>query len=303
MLDETFYTYVIFYPDGVPCYVGKGRGKRWRKHIAGTSHRAELRNLFRKHRDNVPIVIVRDGLSELDAFATEAALIAAIGRRDLFTGPLLNRTDGGEGCAGRIVTQEHRVNLSQSHKGKKPSLANNLAVSLATKGKPRPQSVVDKMRAKAVAWAQSEAGKAHYAAVRERTNQRRAERGLRPIGVPIDYEESETRRIASIRAYYAQTTSKERAEKYGKSRRGKPHPLTGTTRTDDERAKIVAGLAAMSPEAEAARVAKIKNSKWITDGFDSRKLRENEELPDGWRYGRSLRNETSPRIGGRAPKI
>jgi hypothetical protein len=54
----------------------------------------------------IPKVKLRQGLSEKGALESEVALIAAIGRIDLGTGPLTNMTDGGEGMVGYKFTKE-----------------------------------------------------------------------------------------------------------------------------------------------------------------------------------------------------
>ncbi|NBW58059.1 hypothetical protein EBR43_09850 [bacterium] len=45
-------------------------------------------------------------------------MIAILGRKDLGTGILRNMTDGGEGCAGRVLSEETKKKLSEAKKGK-----------------------------------------------------------------------------------------------------------------------------------------------------------------------------------------
>ncbi|SRR6266576_561642 len=90
-----FYVYIYFRPNGSPCYVGKGSGNRWKYHFCQPRN-PWLENILGTSPKGLPVVIVRDRLTEDDAFALEIALIAAIGRRD-DGGPLVNMSGGGEG--------------------------------------------------------------------------------------------------------------------------------------------------------------------------------------------------------------
>ena len=116
-LARIFYVYVIFYINGIPYYVGKGKRSRATSHIIN-SHNKQLRSLFKKHGDNAPIVILRDKMTEPEAFALEILLIKTIGRLDIGTGPLVNHTDGGEGTTGWVPTPETLAKLGQHLKGK-----------------------------------------------------------------------------------------------------------------------------------------------------------------------------------------
>lgn len=110
-----FYTYVYLrssgrtFPVGTPYYIGKGnRNRAYRRdHSVVTP------------RDRRFILIVADGLSNEEAFAYEIALIWWYGRIDVGTGCLRNLTDGGEGFAGRLVSDTTRHKLSVAHKGKR----------------------------------------------------------------------------------------------------------------------------------------------------------------------------------------
>ena len=100
------YVYLCFHPmTGEPMYVGKGTGNRFDVHTC--SHNKQLKRTIKKYgKENVPVVIVRDGMLHQEAFALEIMLIAVIGRADKRLGPLVNHTDGGEGVIGYKVTPE-----------------------------------------------------------------------------------------------------------------------------------------------------------------------------------------------------
>lgn len=115
--NNDFYVYVIFRPNGVPCYVGKGKGQR-AQHHAKYSHSRHLRNIYKQAGGTLPLIKVREGLTDSDACIIETAFIAAIGRKDLGTGPLVNLCAGGQGLAGHVKTPETRAKLSAANKGK-----------------------------------------------------------------------------------------------------------------------------------------------------------------------------------------
>lgn len=110
--DPIFYVYVLFRPwNGQPCYVGKGFGRRWRRHnaVAERHSNKHLANIFRKAGGEIPSVIVRNQLTEKEAFDLERILIGIIGRHNIGKGPLANLTDGGDGVSGLRHNDEFRA--------------------------------------------------------------------------------------------------------------------------------------------------------------------------------------------------
>ena len=116
--------YVYIYKDPRPTknqqvvYVGKGTGDRawyhWQKRVRGNKGFGAFLALLRQEKLEPIIEIAREGLEEAEAFYEEMKLIEVYGRRDLGTGTLFNLTDGGEGLAGVIRTDEWRKNISES---------------------------------------------------------------------------------------------------------------------------------------------------------------------------------------------
>jgi hypothetical protein len=105
-----FYTYAYLREDGTPYYIGKGNGRR-----AYFRHRSGLK----PPKDLSRIIFLKKNITENEAFKHEIYMIALFGRKDLGTGILHNRTDGGEGTSGRIISQELRRKRSKNFSGEK----------------------------------------------------------------------------------------------------------------------------------------------------------------------------------------
>jgi len=92
MLEKNiFYVYAYLREDLTPYYIGKGSENRaWKSHT-----RSNGTNLLPKDPDK--IVILKDLLTEDEAYKYEAELIVQYGRKDLNTGILHNLNNGGVG--------------------------------------------------------------------------------------------------------------------------------------------------------------------------------------------------------------
>ena len=91
-----FYTYAYLREDRTPYYIGKGCGRRAYKKYSGK---------IRPPEDKSRIIFLKQNLTEEEAFKHEIYMIAVFGRKDLGTGILHNRTDGGDGSSGRVVSE------------------------------------------------------------------------------------------------------------------------------------------------------------------------------------------------------
>jgi hypothetical protein len=106
---NNYYVYQYLRENGAPYYIGKGKGNR-----AYINNRTTP-----KPADNNRIQLIKENLSEEDAFRLEIELIAYHGRKDLGTGILRNLTNGGEGVSGRIATIETIEKRVAKNTGKK----------------------------------------------------------------------------------------------------------------------------------------------------------------------------------------
>jgi len=108
MIKYIYYVYAYLRQDGSPYYIGKGKENRaWAKN----------------HNLNIPadpcrIIFLETNLSDIGALALERRYIRWYGRKDLGTGILQNRTDGGERSSGLKHTDESKMLISKKNKGR-----------------------------------------------------------------------------------------------------------------------------------------------------------------------------------------
>jgi hypothetical protein len=124
-----FYTYIWLREDGSPYYVGKGKNSRaYYNHGWGRAP---------NDRSRIKILYWPD---EATAYAYEQYQIHMWGRKDLGTGCLRNLTDGGPGMAGAFYSEQARLRMGKSRKGRKHSEAARQKISLGHIGIGHPVS-------------------------------------------------------------------------------------------------------------------------------------------------------------------
>jgi hypothetical protein len=105
---KRFYTYAYLREDRTPYYIGKGKGRRlYVKRYKGIN----------PPKDKIRIIFLKQNLTEQEAFEHEIYMISVFGRKDLGSGILHNRTDGGDGKSGAIQSDETRIKISEATKG------------------------------------------------------------------------------------------------------------------------------------------------------------------------------------------
>ena|ERR1035437_8510961 len=131
-MKKQFYTYTYIREDGSPFYVGKGHGDR-----AYLSHKKQNVSTPKDH-SRIKLLYWVD---EDTTFAYEIYLIDFWGRKDIGTGVLHNRTDGGDGPSGAKPSKETRKKQSLAklgkpspRKGKHHTPEARMKMSIAKKG-------------------------------------------------------------------------------------------------------------------------------------------------------------------------
>jgi hypothetical protein len=120
-----FYVYAYLREDATPYYIGKGcRGRAYGSH-----------GKTPVPKDKSRIIFLELNLSDIGACAIERRMIQWYGRKDIGTGILLNRTEGGDGVSGTKHTDEVKLARSLATKGKKHSEETRLKMRLAKLGR------------------------------------------------------------------------------------------------------------------------------------------------------------------------
>jgi hypothetical protein len=251
------YVYILFRPNGVPCYVGKGVGNRWLRHEWQT-HNLRLARIIKSAGGSLPKIKIREGLTDAEAHETEQAFIAAIGRV-AHGGPLVNfehteltKQKMSAASKGKPKSPEHVEKIRQRMMGNVPSEATRAKLSAAHSGR-----ITTPEHAKAISKA-----KKGICSGPMPEHQRIA------IGAALKGRERSEAEVAAIRAGQAKMTEEQKLARLEKVREklvGRPlseehrkkisEDQRGRTRSPEFRAKVSASMKALRAAQRAAKEA------------------------------------------------
>jgi hypothetical protein len=147
-----FYTYAYLRKNRTPYYIGKGTGRR----LYSTNRKG-----LKPPKDKSRIILLKQNITEEEAFKHEIYMIAVFGRKDLGTGILHNKTNGGEGITGIVFTEEHKEKISRALQGITRSEETRRKLSEAHRGEKHHN--YGKTRSKEIRRKMSEGRKGKYA--------------------------------------------------------------------------------------------------------------------------------------------
>ena len=243
---KRFYTYAYLREDRTPYYIGKGTGKRI----------YSKQKYIKPPKDKSRIIFLKQNLTEEEAFKHEIYMIAVFGRKDLGTGILRNKTDGGDGVSGYVCSEETKRKISESNKGKTASEETRRKISEAHKGRTHSEESRIKM-------SEAQKGKPVSEKTKRKISEARKGKTSNRKGVILS---EETKRNMSESH---KNPSEETRKKIGEAQKGNTNML-GKTHSEETKRKI-------------GEVT--KNTKWWNDGCGNRK-RMVECPGDDWRIGK-----------------
>jgi hypothetical protein len=237
-----YYTYAYLREDRTPYYIGKGKGNR----AYGRRYKG-----IKPPKDKSRILILKQNLTEQDAFKHEVYMIAAFGRKDLGTGILHNRTDGGDGSSGLVHNEESKRKMSEAAKGRNHLDKTKRKISETKKGRSIPPFSEEHKRKI------SEAKKN----MSEETKRKMSE-------AHKNMSEETKRKISEARK--GKPLSEETKRKMSEQRKGENNHMFGKTHNEETKKKL--------SELKIGR-------KWWNDG--SGNIKSSLDCPgDGWVLGR-----------------
>jgi hypothetical protein len=248
-----FYTYAYLREDGTPYYIGKGCGNRAYKRKKGE---------INLPKDKSRIIFLKQNLTEEEAFKHEKYMIAVFGRKDLGTGILRNKTDGGDGSSGAVVSEETRRKQSEKRKGENNYWYGKKGEQSCWYGKKHTKETKDKIR-------KSNTGREFSKEHRENISQSKKGENNYWYGRKHSQETREKMKKSAKRGethhMYGKTHTEETRDKMSKSQKGRPSPkgMLGKKHTEEAKQKMsenreVKSFSVISPTGE---IIHSKNAK------------------------------------------
>lgn len=213
---NTFYVYEHWRLDRDECfYVGKGKGRRAYSRSGRNSHWGNIVAKLERIGSGYEIRMVAVGITEQEAFELEARRIDFW--RDIVD--LCNKTKGGEGVSGLVMSDEAKRKMSEKAKGR---VGNKSML-----GKKHSEETKEKMRLAKLGKAPNNAGKKYSR--KPLSAEHRAKLSLAKKGLRMSDEArsklSELRKIRPInsetRAKLSASARKQWADPLKRPRRGK----------------------------------------------------------------------------------
>jgi hypothetical protein len=225
---ERFYTYAYLREDETPYYIGKGnRDRIYRKRLKGVN----------APKDKNRIIFLKQNLTEQEAFRHEIYMISVFGRKDLGTGILHNRTNGGEGVSGYTHNEETKRKLSEIGKGRECKQKTRKKLSEANKGK----SISEETKKKLSEAKKSENNPNYGKKMSEEQKQKISEsnRGNSNCGwnrgkKMVPFSEEQRRKMSE----YAKNRNEEHKIKLKESTKGRIPPTKGKKMSEEHKRKI-----------------------------------------------------------------
>lgn len=121
-------------------YVGIGKAKNYFRAYSKAQRSKWWKSIVKTTKYEVEVLT--NSLTKEEACELEIFLISEYGRKDCCGGTLVNMTDGGDGVLGKIHSEETKLKISLSNKGKHSLYGENNP----NYGKPRSESSKEKQR-------------------------------------------------------------------------------------------------------------------------------------------------------------
>ncbi len=199
-----YYTYAYLREDGTPYYIGKGKNRR--------AFDRKGHSVFVPPKER--ILFLKQNITEEEAFKHEIYMISVFGRKDLGTGILHNKTDGGDGASGIVFSEETKRKLSEKQRCEGNSFY----------GKKHSEETIERMR-------KIKTGKIHKQETKSKISNSHK-------GKSITEETKEKLRKSNI----GKTISQEVRDKISKSLSGDNHYMFGKSLSQEIKNKISKSL-------------------------------------------------------------